>query len=79
MADGAVHLVEHVPPEVPLTQRVVRIVKDAITRWQGARSESGKAGGIIIRHRFGGSVNVHNHAHLLMLDGGYRKGAGGGL
>ena len=62
-----------------LLKAAERIVTDAITRWQSARSDDGKSGGILIRHRFGGSLNVHIHAHLLVLDGGYRRGADGAL
>jgi len=57
-----------------------RIVVDALCRWQKARA-GGKAqvGGIHVRHRFGGSLNLHIHGHLLLMDGVYRKDADGKL
>jgi hypothetical protein len=57
-----------------------RIVVDALSRWQKARA-GGKArvGGIHVRHRFGGSLNLHIHGHLLLTDGVYRKDDDGNL
>ncbi|MEW5854998.1 MAG: transposase zinc-binding domain-containing protein [Myxococcota bacterium] len=56
---------------------VERIVVDALRRWLEERAGGGKAGGVFIRHRFGGAVNINMHSHLLILDGVYREDAGG--
>ena len=47
-----------------------RIVVDALCRWRRARA-GGKSqvGGIHVRHRFGGSLNLHIHGNLLLMDG----------
>src|SRR6059036_967949 len=47
-----------------------RIVANAVTTWMNART-GGKTGGILVRHRFGSTLNLHIHAHLLVVDGGY--------
>lgn len=51
-----------------------RLVVDVLCRWQKARA-GGKSqvGGIHVRHRFGGSLNLHVHGHFLFMDGVYRK------
>ncbi|MBI5493935.1 MAG: transposase [Deltaproteobacteria bacterium] len=58
-----------------------RMVTDALCRWQKARADDddGKPGGVLVRQRFGGSLNLHVHAHLLVMDGVYRRNAGGAL
>ncbi|MEW5852770.1 MAG: transposase [Myxococcota bacterium] len=50
---------------------VERIVMDAISRFLAPRGT--QSGGVMVRHRFGGAVNLHVHAHLLVVDGGYRE------
>ena len=57
-----------------------RIVVDALCRWQKARAGgNGQVGGIHVRHRFGGSLNLHIHGHVLLMDGVFRKDDDGTL
>ncbi|MEW5855746.1 MAG: transposase, partial [Myxococcota bacterium] len=50
---------------------VEKMVMDAISRC--VAPPGSQSGGVLVRHRFGGSVNLHVHAHLLVVDGGYRE------
>ncbi len=55
-------------------------VVDAVRRWQQARAGgNGQVGGIHVRYRFGGSLKLHIHRHMLLMDGVYRKDDGGTL
>jgi len=62
-----------------LLAAVERIAADAVKTWMMARCGGGEAGGVLVRHRFGGSLNLHLHAHLLVMDGVYRRDADGGM
>ena len=46
---------------------VMRMVAKLMKRKAGGA----QAGGILVRHRFGSSVNLHIHVHLLVVDGTY--------
>ena len=62
-----------------LLAAVERIATKAMTAWMKARSGGGHAGGVWVRHRFGGSLNLHLHGHVLFLDGSYVTGDDGVL
>ena len=54
-----------------LLRAVERLVTRTLQRWQEQRCEKGRSGGVLVRHRFGSSLNIHLHAHLLLLDGAF--------
>ena len=62
-----------------LLAAVEHMVMDALSTWQKARAGVGHVGGILVRHRFGGSLNLHIHDHVLLLDGVYVTGEDGNL
>ena len=56
-----------------------RAVTTALCAWMKQRSGGGQPGGVLVRHRFGGSLNLHVHAHMLVTDGAYVKSPDGML
>ena len=62
-----------------LLTAVERVATGALTAWMKARCGGGQTGGVLVRHRFGNSLNLHIHSHLLMMDGGYVERGDGTL
>ncbi len=54
-----------------LLRSVERLVTRTLERWQQRRCQKGRSGGVLVRHRFGSSINLHLHAHVLLLDGAF--------
>ena len=62
---------------------VSRVFVDEIFRWQRARAAStgalkSRGGAVAFHHRFGGSLNLHVHFHVCVLDGVYTESDDGG-
>ena len=53
-----------------LVRAAERIAMDELRLWAESTT-GGKGGGVLVRHRFGSSLNLHMHAHVLLLDGSY--------
>lgn len=56
-------------PEV--CSAVEGLVMRMVAQFMRGKSGGGQAGGVLVRHRFGSSINLHIHAHLLVVDGTY--------
>jgi hypothetical protein len=55
-----------------------RIAARELRLW-GESTTGGWGGGVRVRHRFGSSLNLHMHAHVLLLDGSRKKNTDGTL
>jgi hypothetical protein len=59
-----------------LVRAAERIAADELRLWAESTT-GGKGGGVLVRHRFGSSLNLHMHAHVLLLDGAYKENTDG--
>ena len=48
-----------------------------IERWYGTATGGGQTGSVSVTQRFGCSLRLNPHFHVLVVDGGYVRGKGG--
>lgn len=60
-----------------LASAVEALVIRVVGGFMKTKAGGGQPGGILVRHRGGSTVNLHIHAHLVVVDGTYQKGADG--
>ncbi len=61
-----------------LVRAAERIAADELRLWAESTT-GGSGGGLLLRHRFGSSMNLLMHAHVLLLDGSYKQNTDGTL
>ena len=56
-----------------------QLAASMVSEWVTREKVTVKTGGVLIPHRFGANLNLQMHAHIVVLDGGYRRDDEGGL
>ena len=82
MEQTAAHLVDHVLPHVPVRRWVLIGVMSLpiplhLRGQVGLQPDETDSSAITLIQRFGSAANLNLHLHCRVLDGVYRRGAGG--